>query len=93
MITNNTIASYVAVFLVKILIQELVSMGSIHNLDGEIGHLLELQFGSSFRWSHTPLRTVKDPILGPPSAILMCRILKFASSHQTNYKSLGNRQS
>ena len=38
-ITNNIIASYVAVFLVKILIQELVDMGSLYNLDGKIGHL------------------------------------------------------
>ena len=34
-----TFVSYVAVFLVKILIQELVDMGSLYNLDGKIGHL------------------------------------------------------
>ena len=47
MITNNTIASYVAVFRVKILNLELVDMGSIHNLDGEIGHLVEPSLGAS----------------------------------------------
>ena len=60
----------------KILIQELVNMGSIYIWMGR----------SDILWN----LNLDQPILGPPSAILISRILKFASSHNTIFKSLGN---
>ena len=71
MITNNMIASCIAVFQVTILNLDLVDTGSIYNLDGKI---------VQHHQDHVPF-------LEPPSAFLMSRKLKFGMSHQTIYTS------
>ena len=68
--TIGLFTAYVAVFHLKILIVEMVVMGSTYTLMGRLD-ILFLQWSSS---SNTSVGTLDWK---PPSAILVCRILNF----------------